>query len=508
MKADLVILNGNILTLSEQGKAEALAILKDRIVFIGSNEDVKEYIGKSTKVIDVFGKCVIPGFCDSHAHFLSLGADHIDLSETKSIEDVTRLLEKKSRDIPKEDWLIGVNWDESKWDDGRYITKYDLDEIENPVFLRRIDGHLASLNSKGLAKLKIEEKFLKKDERGEKTGIIIEDAVFQTYNEIARGKKELEKSLRKAQKIALQNGVTSVHDVGDDRSLKTYLSLRRELRVRIYLNLLVEFFENLERLGIVTGFGNEVLRLGGVKIFLDGSLGAHTASLKRPYSDDEKTCGMMLYDEEELEILMRRIDKAGLQLMVHAIGDKAIEKVIEIFEKFLIKGKRHRIEHLEITPNQLVKRLKKLKIIASMQPNFVGNWSKKGGMYEARLGKDRLKVNNRFRTLADSEIKIAFGSDCMPFNPLYGIHFAVNHPIKEERITVLEALKFYTVNGAFASFEEDIKGTIEVGKLADLCVLSRDPTKNPKKIKDIKVEMTIFSGEVVYERANPFKIRL
>jgi hypothetical protein len=266
----------------------------------------------------------------------------------------------------------------------------------------------------------------------------------------------------------------------------------------------VEYLDGIVKLGLGPGFGDERLRLGPVKIFSDGSIGAGTAALKEPYLGNLREQGILIWSREELEEMVLKAYESDVQLAIHAIGDRAVELVLDCFERANEKEKktlRHRIEHCEMLSPEQIRRMKEMSIIASMQPNFVGQWGLPGGMYEVRLGKERTAEMNPFALLKKAGVKLAFGSDCMPFGPLYGVHWAVNAPFPSQKISPEDALKAYTIGGAYASFEEGYKGTIEEGKLADLVVLDGNPFTGPSGIKDMAIQLTIFDGKVVYERA-------
>ncbi|MEE9236807.1 MAG: amidohydrolase family protein, partial [Thermoplasmata archaeon] len=250
-----------------------------------------------------------------------------------------------------------------------------------------------------------------------------------------------------------------------------------------------------------SGLGGQHLRLGPIKAFLDGSLGARTAALLQDFEDEPGNPGRLMGSEEEMFKLIREAAGAGFQLALHAIGDSGIEVALRGLSRVDCEGKRHRIEHLELPSDENLRVAKRLGIVASMQPNFIGKWGRPGGLYEERLGVERMRCNNPLRLVLDEGIQLAFGSDHMPFSPLFGVHWAVNAPFENQRLSVEEALRCYTHTPAYASFEEGLKGTIEPGKLADLVVLEKDPLQYAERIEEIPVYMTIFDGRIVYEGA-------
>jgi hypothetical protein len=484
---NLLFVNGRVLTM-EGYEAEAVAVSGNRIIKVGGNGAVKALGGMQ---VDMAGRVLIPGFIDSHTHFCGMGAEEevLDISDTRSIGEAVELVRERAQG--KEKWVIGRGWDESRWAEKRYIEKADLEKIRKPVILRREDGHMATLNEAALKHAKA-----RKGELDRRKGFIFEDSCDDIYHSLIPQRWN-EEGLHAATRKAHTLGVTSVVDSVGPPHVSAYLKEKAKMRVALYY--FSESFEALKTLGLRSGFGNERMRFGGIKLFSDGSLGAHTAYLSKKY-EDARTRGILFYRKKELEKIFSDIHGTGMQIMMHAIGDSAIDEVLSSYAKLGedLSPFRHKIEHLEITNEAQFETIKKLGIIASMQPNFL-KWAAPGGMYEKRLGAKRLPDNNMYKTIFERGIKIAFGSDGMPFGPLYGIHQTVNAPFPAQKLTFIQALECYTINGAYASFEETIKGSIKEGKLADLVVLSGDPTKT-KEIEKIKIDMTVFDGEIVYKR--------
>jgi len=316
--------------------------------------------------------------------------------------------------------------------------------------------------------------------------------------------------IKRAVKFAYQHGVTSIHQMVVEEEefrddLKSYQNLwsDNQLGIRARLYFTPNILDELISIGLSSEFGDGKLRIGGLKLFADGSIGAKTAWLTEGYRDNPENKGMAIWDREELETLMTKSHNNGIQLAIHAIGTQALEQVITCLETILPKpGEtrlRHRIEHDEMLTRDQIKRVSRLKVITSMQPNFTGQWGLPGEMYEERFGQERMKTMNPLRWIVNSGITLAFGSDCMPFGPLYGIHWAVNAPFESQRLSVAEALRAYTMGGAFAGNAEHEVGSIEPGKLADLILLDENPFLEPASIKDMKVQLTIFDGQVVYQ---------
>jgi predicted amidohydrolase YtcJ len=473
---------------------------------------------EKAEVYDTSGMTLLPGFIDNHVHFLNLGVSMLrtlNLSDAPSIHKIVEMVEERAEKYREGEWIIGRGWDEAKWEEQRYLSKYDLDPIteRNPVLLTRVCGHLLTLNSKALELAKITRKTsdppggqIDKDEDGDPTGIL-RDCRHLVEHLLPMVTEEMKvEGLKLASEYALSLGCTSVGDAGVDlEGLKAYQSAYRKgfLNVRAYLMLSKELHEPYYASGIPFGFGNSMIRIGPIKLFIDGSLGARTAALFEPYSDEPTTNGLLLTKPDEMTEMIKKAHVNNWQAAVHAIGDRGIEHAINSIQEALKmkpgKNHRHRIEHCEVLTSQQVERLKQLNIIAAMQPNFIGEWGGPEGMYESRLGPYRERNTNPYRALLDEEVILCFGSDGVPFNPLYGIHSAVNHPHKHNRITLEEAVKCYTLNSAYASFEEHLKGSIVEGKLADITVLDRELTKIPSsEIREAKVHMTLLEGKILY----------
>lgn len=507
-----------------------IVVYGSKIIDVGTECEVN--VPQGSEIIDARGKTVLPGFIDCHTHFILMGVrtlTTLDLSQTRSIADVVEQVGERVPQVPEGAWLEGHGWDESGWDEKRYPTRWDLDPVSpgTPVVLTPYYGHLVSVNSTALELANISKdtpdppggQIVKDTETREPTGVVRDEAIKYIDEVRTPTSKEVSlQGLQKACEIALRWGCTSVHELGADAvDLGTYQTARRNgsLRVRAYVMPTARFTEkmldSLEALGIRTGFGDEFFRIGSAKIYIDGSMGARTAVFSEPYDDDPSTKGIFTISHEELRNRVAKAHRNGMQVAIHAIGDAGIEEALNAIEaaqkEHPKEDHRHRIEHCEILTDEQIQRIRRLGVVPSMQPNFAGEWGGSGGMYEQRLGPERLKRNNRYRRLLDSGIRVAFGSDCgfcppWPFNPVYGLWAAVRHPIKESRITIEEAVRCYALNAAYSSFEEGIKGSIEPGKLADIAILSEDLTEiDPNKIKDTKVCLTMVGGRIEW-RAN------
>ncbi|MEM0007936.1 MAG: amidohydrolase [Candidatus Bathyarchaeia archaeon] len=517
---DIAILNANVVTLDAgKPRAEALAIRDGRIVAVGSGEEVRKYAGSGTKVIDLEGKTVVPGFVDCHVHMTGFGQhlQTLDLRNVSSIEEMKLRIREYADKYPEKRWILGGRWDHERFSEKRFPTRWDLDEAvrDKPVFLIRVCGHIGVVNTKALELAGIRKETVVNGGAvdldavsGEPNGVLRENALNLVWRVVPKpSMAELEEACIQACRRAVENGLTGVHwivDSADEIRVIQKLYNEGRLPLRVYLGIPVKLLDEVLRLGLVTGFGNDMIRLGFVKLFADGSLGARTAALKEPYADKPETSGMLIYSQRRLNRLVLKAHRAGWQLAVHAIGDKAIESVLEAFSKalrrFPRKDHRHRIEHCSVVNPRLIRRMKRLGLIASVQPHFVVSdfW------VVDRVGVERARWVYPFKTLLRTGVVVASGSDCPvePISPLLGVWAAVaRKSFCEESLTVEEALKTYTLNAAYASFEEAEKGTISVGKFADLTVLSDDPFKvAPDEIRSISVEMTIVGGKIVYSR--------
>lgn len=490
----------------------------DYIMAVGKRDELP--IPDGSEVYDITGKTIMPGLIDSHCHFLWMGVamnTSVDLSYTTTISEALERVKERVQSAEPGEWIIGKGWDESKWAENRYINKDDLDSFSpyNPVILSRICGHLIAVNSKAMELAgitndtqDIEGGHVDKDEHGENTGIL-RDCRHLIMHVIPPTTKETKiEGLETASNFALGLGCTGIHDAGlGAEEVRVYQDAltQGKLKVRSYLMLGKEAAESAVKAGIATGFGNDMIRLGPIKLMMDGSLGARTAALFDPYEDDPSTKGLLL---EKPETLTEQITKANdheYQSATHAIGDLAVEYTLDAIQAALKKkprkNHRHRIEHCEITSSQQIERIRDLGVVPDMQPNFIGEWSGPGSMYRQRLGEKRDRMSNQYRAMLDEDIPLAFGSDGMPFNPIYGIWSAVNHPIRQNRISLIEAVKCYTFNSAYAGFHEDYVGSIEVGKLADIAIFNGDLTEVPKEeIRDATCFMTLVNGKILYHK--------
>ncbi|GAA0279984.1 amidohydrolase [Halobacterium noricense] len=498
--ADLVLRNGEVHTLGGAEETyDALAVRDGRVVQLANDYDVEFLVGTGTEVLDVDGGVVLPGFVDAHTHMETVGqyGVHADLRGASGPEEITERLQERAAETDEE-WVLGYGYDESAWD-ADDLHQSDLDAVsdERPVAAIREDMHTATVNAVALDAYG--EEMPDGDVLGD--GRIVEDAVEVVYEATEPDPEETESLLRAAQREANEKGVTCVHDmVRQSHSPRAFreLDLADELTVRVRLNYWSDHLDALLETGLRTNHGSGMVEVGGVKTYTDGSLGGHTAKLSEPYADAPDEAGQWVVDPGDLREFVARADDAGLQVTAHAIGDEAIDAVLDAYEACADAGEsRHRIEHAELASDDVIERMSELGVVASMQPNFL-KWAGSEGLYEDRLGTERREASNRFPAYRDSDVPLAFGSDCMPLDPLLGVHYAVNPPTEPQALSVTDALRAYTAGGAYAGFREDEMGTIEVGAFADFVVLDESPWKQPEAIRDIDVQATVVDGDVVY----------
>jgi predicted amidohydrolase YtcJ len=439
-----------------------------------------------------------------------------NLKNTRSIKEMQRKLREHSSKDHGTGWILGGRWDHEKFIEKRYPTRRDLDVAvpDRPVFLVRVCGHIGVANTQALRQAGITRgtvveggKIDLSKATGEPSGILKENAMRLIWKAVPKPSLEAlkEASLQACTK-AVEAGLTGVHwlaESTDEIQAITELDSEEKLPLRVHLGIPFKLLDSLAKLGLTATPLESKVRIGFIKLFADGSLGSRTAALKEPYSDEPNSCGLLLHTKKKLRQLVTEAHKAGLQVAVHAIGDRAVENVQDAYEEalkqFPRKDHRHRIEHCSILNPQLIKRMKALGLIASVQPHFVVSdfW------LVDRVGAQRARWAFPFRTLMKQGVVVTSGSDCPvePINPLLGIWAAVAETGSHESLIVKEALKTYTSNAAYASFNENEKGTIEVGKLADFTILSDDLLNiEPNMIKKVKVEMTVVGGKVVYNR--------
>jgi len=517
----------------ETREREALAAYHGRIIYVGDREEARNAFpaGTQVKVIDLGGKVAVPGFIDSHMHLMNLGIGlrHLSLHDVKSISELKRLVAEKAKTAGPDEWILGRGWDQDFFAEKRYPTKKDLDEVSGgrPVCLTRACGHLVVASSKALELAGVTRDtpdppggVIDRDPYGDPTGVLRESAQGLVRSKIPEPSREiLVESTKAAIRYLLERGITSVHPNDGYAGVRETMDIYSEVRasgfpMRVYWDLPYESLDELAQGPLRTGDGDDYFRIGAVKIFADGSLGGRTAALEEPYSDDPDTSGILVLSEEELKAQVYRAHALGMQVAVHAIGDRAVRVALEAIgyaqNRITRERPRHRVVHAQILSPGLVSEIKRNGVVADVQPKFLTTdmrWA------QERVGLRRMRSSYAWRTMLKAGVHMAGGSDCPvePADPLWGIYAAVTRKDMDgepktsyypnERITVEEALRMFTVGGAYAEFAEHRKGTLEPGKLADFTVLSENIFRVPHDdIKDIKVEMTVVGGNVAYVR--------
>ena len=537
--ADIVVLNGKVWTVDpEQPRAEAIAVLGERIAAVGTNAQIKQWIGPKTRSIDAHGKTVLPGFIDAHVHFSSGGAElsGVQLRQAATPAEFAQRIGEYARKLPRGEWILGGEWDHEMWG-GTLPSREWIDALtpDHPVLVSRYDGHMALANSLALRLAGVTRDTptpaggtIVKDARGEPIGLLKDAAMDLVFRVVPPPTEEQRMhAIRAALDEARRLGVTGIHDISSTEDVRAYqkLAARGELTLRIYCMTPIQQWKAPAQAGILAGFGNNWIRLGALKGFADGSLGSTTALFFAPYRDAPETSGLlneMMFPEGNMLKMALGGDRAGLQLAVHAIGDKANRIVLEIFEEVQKQNgprvvnpvepradRRFRIEHAQHVHPDDFERFARLGVIASVQPYHTiddGRWAEK------RIGHERCKTSYAFRSFLDHGVRLAFGSDwtVAPLNPLLGIYAAVTRRtldgknpggwFPEQKITLAEAIQAYTMGSAYSEYGEKEKGSITVGKLADMVILDADLFAiPPEKIGNVKVRVTLIGGKIVYE---------
>ena len=535
-KADVILVNANVITVdNSRPNAQAIAIHGDKIIAVGSNEEIQRVRDSQTRVIDLQGKTVIPGLVDGHLHFLGLGTERgrwLDLSEVRSEVDAAAQVRRAAERAKPGEWITGGDWHTGNWERETWPTRKSLDDAApaNPVLLSGMHGHASWANSKALEIAGISKstpdppggKLLRSQNTNEPTGILIENAQalvrVKMPDEAAEPIKE---RIKKSVQLALSHGFTGAHDIGTTlEAVDAYKELidAGELSMRINaIPRVVNSGALLDRIlerGRLAGYGGHRLTMRSVKVSIDGALGSRGAALMAPYQDEGHNIGVIRVPYDQLYYILEKSLKAGFSVAVHAIGDRANQMALDAVEAALkrvpVRDHRIRVEHAQVVRDQDLPRFARLGIIASLQwmhCTLDMPWAEK------RIGGDRIKGAYAWRTLLNHGTRIVGGSDegRRTFSPLMGIHAAVTRQdsigrpeagwFANQRLTRYEALKSYTLDAAYSSFEEGVLGSVSVGKLADLVVLSSDIMTIPaEEILKTEVLMTIVGGKVVFER--------
>ncbi|HEU4516672.1 MAG TPA: amidohydrolase [Steroidobacteraceae bacterium] len=526
---ELILHNGHFLTMDvHQPRAEAIAIAGDRIIAIGANVDVLKFAAAGTKKFDLGGRTAVPGFIDGHCHPAYSGRRHLrfidcDLRSIAAIQDAVR--ERAAR-TPTGEWVCGFKYDDTKTVERRFITREDLDAAapHHPVFIGHRGGHTGYVNSLALQKAGITEKspdpeggkFVKDPDTGRLTGRLLERAaeIFETTIPAfgSTSREEDREAIKLITRMFAKAGVTSSTDAyGSPDDLRAYQDAREagELCARIYCMIGYTHLERMAGAGVRTGFGDAWIRVGGMKATCDGSISERTARLSQPYVGRPDDFGMIVADADELYSHASKAHEAGWQLGIHANGDVGIGMVLDLYERLQRerprRDPRYRIEHCTVINASLVQRMKALGVIPTPFSTYVYFHGEKMQEY----GEERLDAMFALRSFLDAGIRATMASDYPPgpFEPMMALQSMVTRTDiagktwgPRQKITVEEALRVCTLNGAYASFEEHEKGSLEPGKLADIVVLGRDPlAEDPASLVTIPIERTMVGGRWVYE---------
>jgi len=530
--ATLAIVNARVWTGdSSRPWAEAVAVTGDRISSVGTSDEIRR-AAQGARVIDGSGHLIVPGFIDTHVHFVDGGfrLASVQLRDAKTRDEFVSRLEAFAATVPAGTWITGGDWDHTLWG-GELPTRQWIDAAtpHHPVWVNRLDGHMALANSAALeaagvtnATPEVSGGEVVRDARGEPAGVLKDNAMALVDKVVPRPSPAMQdRALAAAMTYVNERGVTSVHNMGSWADLEAFDRARKagRLSTRIYAATPLDAWERLRDVvtrreyGGAEGRGDDWLRIGGLKGFVDGSLGSHTAAFQEPFDDAPKDRGLLVNTPENLYSWISGADRAGLHVMVHAIGDRANALLLDTYDRVIrengARDRRFRIEHAQHLAPADIPRFAALGVLASMQPYHAiddGRWA------EQFIG-DRIRTTYAFRALLDQKARLAFGSDWFvaPPSPLEGIYAAVTrrtiddrYPagwVPEQKITVEEALRAYTVDAAYASFEESRKGTLTPGRLADLVMLDRNIFEiAPEDIRHVKVLLTLAGGRAVYRR--------
>jgi hypothetical protein len=528
--ADIVFTNAKVWTVDKsKPRAEAVAVLNGKVLAVGTSREVEAYASPKTVRVDLEGRLMLPGLIDNHTHFMSGGfqLQSVNLRYADNEQEFKRDIKERATQYPDR-WITGGDWDHDRWSGGNLPTRGLIDDVtpNTPVFVNRYDGHMALANSYALKLAGVTKNtpdppggtIVRDPKTGEPSGILKDEAMSFVYKIIPDASpEEMMDAARRSLDEARKYGLTGIQDMSSPADLRVYQKLRDEgaLTTRLYCRLPISQSEHLAASGIMVPFGDEWIRIGSMKAFADGSLGSSTALFVEPFTSDPSTHGLPsdIVIDGRLEKWALAADKAGLQLSIHAIGDSANSLMLDLFERILKENptwdRRFRLEHAQHIQSKDFSRFARLGVIASVQPYHAiddGRWAEK------RIGHKRCETTYAFRTFLDHNVTLCFGSDwtVAPLNPLLGIYAAVTRRtldsanpdgwFPEQKISVEEAVEAYTINNAYAAFEENEKGSITPGKFADLVVLSDDILSiDPVKIENATVHMTVLGGKIIYQ---------
>ncbi len=517
----------------ESRKKNALSALNGKILCVGTYDECIDSFPKGIKpkVVDLEGKTILPGFIDSHMHLLNFGLTLRDISLTNvtSIVSLKTKIKHRANEVSDTQWIIGRGWDQEIFDEKRYPTRKDLDEASQgkPVYLTRACGHISVASSKVLKIAGITKDTqnpsggtIDRDSYGEPTGILRETAQGLVQSHVPKvGPAAMEEALLKASQYVVSKGITTVHtndgQAGFPGTMELYEKIcKQKASLRVYWDIPSSFMPDMFKTPIRTGDGNDFLRIGAIKFFADGSLGGRTAALETSYSDDLNNRGILVISEDQLKEAVYVAHAHGMQVAIHAIGDRgtrvSLDAITSAQAKLPLHDIRHRIVHAQILSPLLISEMKRAKIVADIQPIFISTdmrWAL------ARVGSTRMRSSYSWHTMLKAGIPLAGGSDCPvePPDPLFGIYCAVtrkdlfgNPPagfFPNEKLTLNEAVNLFTMGGAYAEKQEHKKGSLVPGKLCDFVALSDDiKVVKPEDIKDLEVVLTVIGGEIAYKK--------
>jgi predicted amidohydrolase YtcJ len=548
--ATLVLRGGRVYTADPaHGWAEAIAVRGDTIAAVGSNAEIARWVGPGTRVVELAGRPVLPGFIDTHIHFLegSLLLGQVKLDQARSLPEMLAIVKAYAEAHPDAPWIEGMGWNYSFVEGGRRLpTRQDLDAVvpDRPVYLQAYDAHTAWVNSKALEVAGLDRRAelhgfgeIVRDATGEPTGVLKERDAMALVHKAIPAPTHAEKlaALRRGLAEAARLGITSIHiahgsptvepsppHAPDELDLYEELARAGELTVRVYMAMSVgkdTSDATLDRwVALAHRLRGPWVKAGAVKIVMDGVIESHTAGMLAPYSDDGSTSGSPAFTQAELDALVARLDRRGFQIFTHAIGDRSVRMVLDAYARVRAadpaRPRRHRIEHIEVTTAEDVPRFAALGVIASMQPYHAS--PDLNGAWDRAVGPERIALAFAWRSLRDAGARVIYGSDwpVVTQDPLVGLHAAVTREdlsgkpaggwIPAQRLTLEQAIRGYTSDAAYASFDEDNRGSLAPGKLADLVVLSQDLFAiDPRRIADVKVVMTVVGGETRYAAPRP-----
>jgi predicted amidohydrolase YtcJ len=529
MYADFVLVNGRIVSMDQDKREyEALAAKNGRIIGLGKDKDIEKWIGAATASIDLEGKTVVPGFIDAHQHMVNFGfyLSQVNCS-VDSIEELVNAVRESAATLKNEEWVIGIGFNEDRFKENRFPNAADFADIPNPVYLLRNCLHTAVVNQTTLELAGINEHSpdvaggeIVRDTNGKPTGVLKEKALDFVKRILPPfSLEEIKEAISFADKEYTSLGITGVHEAGMGfftHSINEFrafqeMSMDQSLKVRVYGMILDSYFEDAKKMKLLTGFGNDKLKIGSIKIFSDGTLNGRTAAVSEGYLDPAGERGGMVISKEELEKKVLDAHREGYQVAIHAIGDRAIMQVIDAYEKAIQAypraDHRHRIEHTSVTTPEIIDKLVELELIPVPQPSFL---NVAGDVYKNVLQPHVTERLKPLKTFFERGIKAAGSSDCpvVTSSPLFGMYCTMARETlgstvlsPKERLSLEEALQMYTVHAAYAAFAENDQGTLEIGKFADCVVLPAGfMSYSAEEVRDAKIEMTVIGGEIVYTK--------